>query len=85
MKNSASVPLCPACGSNHSRTFKTGHTTCKRIFRIRTCVDCGHRFNTVQPREELIAYVDVKWNQRKVLDAVTLKPMGQNKSHYSVS
>ena len=49
------IPPCPECGSRNNSATTTAKTTCNQIFRYRDCKDCGMRFETVQPYEEVLA------------------------------
>jgi C4-type Zn-finger protein len=50
----ASTPRCPECGSAQTSVISKTPMIDDQILRRRSCVDCGHRWYTVQPPEDIV-------------------------------
>ena len=57
-------PQCPQCGSIESRVMGRFTSQENDCVRNRRCQDCGHRWRTLQPPEEVLdASIRVKFPQ----------------------
>ena len=44
---------CPKCGGK-IKTRDSRHINCEAVFRVRYCIDCGYKFETIEYEKELL-------------------------------
>lgn len=54
---------CPKCRHPITRVLRSGVEVGGEIVRVRTCVDCGHRWYTGQEPEYLLPAERVSWRR----------------------
>lgn len=52
---------CEKCGSSESRVVLTKRSPQGLLIRRRRCLDCNHRYYTVQPFETVVPSHEVLW------------------------
>ena len=57
---------CPACGSEETKVVSTYTSQDDDVVRFRVCEECGKKFKTLQPPEDILSNtIVVKYYPRK--------------------
>ena len=63
MSESFAAPTCPKCAGQTKVKSNYNETRTYDLIRSRQCNECGHRFYTRQPREQLLPLEQIAWHK----------------------